>query len=420
MRLGVYWGGREVGRLERVDERSREYAFSYSQTSRAISLSLPASRLTFGAAESRPFFEALLPEGVVREQIARQLKLAASDSLGLLAELGRDCAGALQIAEEGDMSEVPAVDWLEDRELDALIEDLPNHPLGIDVGDRRLRLSLAGVQHKAVLVRDATGRFGRPLGGSPSSHILKPEPAVGGELARIERGAAYAGLAANEYFCMRLAARCGLAAATVELEELGGRPCLVVERFDRELAQWPPRRIHQEDLCQALGLTPDFKYQREGWRLPSYRALAELLNEHSTAPGVDRLAAAQGAVFDFLIGNADAHAKNISLLHVDGGVRLAPLYDVVSTAVYPALSAELALSVGDELDPGAISSIHWLGLAEDFGLNGKAFQRVRARLADLVGAEASRLREEARREGWHQPCLDGVLDVIATRMPRVV
>ncbi|HEV3035028.1 MAG TPA: HipA N-terminal domain-containing protein [Solirubrobacteraceae bacterium] len=94
MSLNVHWDGENVGRLERVDDRSREYAFSYTDASRSISLSLPVDRERFSPAESRPFFEALLPEGAVREQVASQLKLAASDSYGLLAELGRDCAGA--------------------------------------------------------------------------------------------------------------------------------------------------------------------------------------------------------------------------------------------------------------------------------------------------------------------------------------
>ncbi len=129
MSLGVYWEGEEVGRLERVDERSREYAFRYTQASRQISLSLPLGQQRFSPAESRPFFEALLPEGAVREQIASQLKLAASDSFGLLAELGRDCAGALQIIDAGRMSEEPSVHWLDDRELGALVEELPAIPL---------------------------------------------------------------------------------------------------------------------------------------------------------------------------------------------------------------------------------------------------------------------------------------------------
>jgi serine/threonine-protein kinase HipA len=409
MSLGVYWDGEEVGRLERVDERSREYAFRYTQKSRSISLSLPLSQERFSPAESRPFFEALLPEGAVREQIASQLKLAASDSYGLLAELGRDCAGALQIAEAKPISEPLMVQWLDDRELDALIEELPAHPLGMRVEDDRLRLSLAGVQHKAVLVRDGSGRFGKPLHGTPSSHILKPE------LPDSE----YPGLASNEYFCMRLSARCGIPTAGVELVTAAGRPCLVVERFDRELLTLSHHRLHQEDLCQALGLTPDFKYQRAGWRLPSYRALAELLDEHSPWPGLDRLAGAQAAAFHFLVGNADAHAKNISLLYVRDGVRLAPLYDVVSTAVYPELSTELSLSIGDELDPDAITQVHWHDLADDFGLNAGGFERVRRELVDRVAVEASRLRDEARAQGWNDPCIETILDVIAARAQRV-
>lgn len=409
--LGVYWDGREVGELQRVDERSRDYVFRYtSQASRPISLSLPLQPMCFEPSASRPFFEALLPEGATRDQIASQLKLAASDSFGLLAELGRDCAGALQIVESGRMSQTPSVQWLDAQGLDALIEEIPRHPLGIQRDDEHLRLSLAGVQRKAVLLRDADGRFGKPLDGMPSTHILKPEPPDGG----------YPGLAANECFCMRLAARSGLPSAKVELLTLAGRPCIVVERFDRDLSDWPPRRLHQEDLCQALGLTPDFKYQHAGWRLPSHRGLAELLSTHALEPGVDRLAAAYAAVFHFLIGNADAHAKNISLLHLAHGVRLAPLYDVVSTAAYPELSRELALSVGDELDPDAISSLHWSDLADDFALNASAFERARRELAGRVAAEALRLREQARADGWHHACIESILDVISARAPRVL
>ncbi len=408
MSLGIYWGGEEVGKLQRVDARSREYFFQYSNAARAISLSLPISGEAFTLAQSRPFFEALLPEGAVRERIAGQLKLAASDSYGLLAELGRDCAGALQILEAKRMSETASVRWLDDNELDALIEELPRHPLGMHAEDQRLRLSLAGVQNKAVLLRDEAGVFGKPLDGMPSTHILKPEPPDGD----------YPGLAANEYFCMRLAVRCGLSVAEVQLIELASRPCLVVQRFDRELSSFPPTRVHQEDLCQALGLTPDFKYQKEGWSLPSYAALAELLDEHSPSPGLDRLAGAHAAVFHYLVGNADAHAKNISLIHGEGGVHLAPLYDVVCTAVYPELDTQLALSIGDELDPDSITSIHFADLADDFSLNATAFARERRDLSQRVTTQARLLREEALEQGWHDPCIERILEVVASRVPR--
>lgn len=409
MSLSVYWDEAEVGRLQRVDERSREYSFHYTDLSRPISLSLPTDRASFTPAESRPFFEALLPEGALREEIAGQLKLPSSDSYGLLAELGLDCAGALQISERRLAPIRPQTRWLNDSELDDLIRELPRRPLGIRTEDKRMRLSLAGVQRKAVLVRDETGRFGEPLDGMPSTHILKPEP-------RDER---YPGLAVNEYFCMLLARRCGLNAANVALITAAELPCLVVERFDRDSSTSPARRIHQEDLCQALGITPDFKYQQPGWRLPSYAALAELLDEHSREPGLDRLAAAQAAAFNFLLANADAHAKNISILHGPDGVRLAPLYDVICTSAYPELSHDLALAIGDEHEPEAVGAAEWSDLAYDLRLRPSAFEGVRERLATIVLHEGARLCDQARRDGWHDGVLDTIMDRIAQRAERL-
>jgi serine/threonine-protein kinase HipA len=405
MSLGVYWDGVLIGSLTPGAEHTREYSFNYKEPRRAISLSLPTTQTSFTASQSRPFFEALLPEGTVREQIAAQLKLAVTDSYSLLAALGRDCAGALQIAEARRMSEPPSARWLDSGELDALIAELPSHPLGIDTNDDRLRLSLAGVQRKAVLVRDNAGRFGQPLHGLPSTHILKPDLATSD----------YPAIAVNEYFCMRLARAVGLPVANVELTTIAERPCLVVERFDRDSATEPVLRLHQEDLCQALGITPDFKYQLPDWRLPSYEALGNLLDEHSIRPGADRLAAAESAVFHFLVGNADAHAKNISLLHDEEGVRLAPLYDIVSTEAYPGLNRQLALGIGAEFDPDDIGELAWGDLAYDLGLSVSAFARRRALLVGRVMDAASALRDESRAGGWYDDVIDTILSVIAAR-----
>jgi serine/threonine-protein kinase HipA len=403
--LDVSWDGMLVGRLTPGAEHTREYSFDYTERHRAISLSLPTTQTSFTSSQSRPFFEALLPEGTVREQIAAQLKLATTDSYGLLAALGRDCAGALQIMDAKRRSEAGKARWLDDGELDALIAALPSHPLGIDTGDERLRLSLAGVQRKAVLVRDDAGRFGQPLHGLPSTHILKPDL----------RTSDYPAIAVNEYFCMRLARDVGLPVASVELTMIAERPCLVVERFDRDRTSTPVRRLHQEDLCQALGITPDFKYQLPDWRLPSYDALGDLLDQHGVRPGADRLAAAEGAVFHFLVGNADAHAKNISLLHDPEGVRLAPLYDIVSTEAYPELNSQLALGIGDEFDPDAIGEIAWGDLAHDLGLSVTAFARRRALLVRRVVDAAGALRDESHASGWYDEIIDTILNVIAAR-----
>jgi serine/threonine-protein kinase HipA len=405
MSLGVYWGPVRIGELELIGERTRDYRFRYLETDRPISLSLPVRTEPFGPSESRTFFDALLPEGVVREQIAASFKLAANDSFGLLAELGRDCAGALQILEQKRLSDPPGTRWLEPDELDQLIHELPRRPLGIATGDQRRRLSLAGLQRKLVLVRDRDDRFGEPLNGMPSTHILKPQPADD----------QYPDIATNEFFCMRLAERCGLPVAKVELIVTDERPCVVVERFDRDTEATPTRRLHQEDLCQALGLTTDFKYQQPGWSVPSYAALADLLDTHSLAPGLDRLAGAESAVFNFLVANADAHAKNISLLHEPGGVRLAPMYDIVCTGIYQDVNQVLALSIGDELDADKIGVAHWIDLAFDFRLNSRAFEGRRRALASIVPSHARELAKEARANGWHQRTLDDICQLIEHR-----
>jgi serine/threonine-protein kinase HipA len=149
--------------------------------------------------------------------------------------------------------------------------------------------------------------------------------------------------------------------------------------------------------------------------VPSYAALSELLNLHGALPGVDRLAGANAVVFNFLVGNADAHAKNISLIHQDDGVRLAPLYDVVSTAAYPELSRDLAISIGDEFDPEAIGPTQWADLADDFGLTPGQFARVRGQLTERVLRTAGELRREALSDDWHHPCIDTILETIDAR-----
>lgn len=242
-RLYVTWDKRPVGTLDRTgDTYGYDYTFTYDRTAdRAVSVALPIREAPYPNAQTRPFFDALLPEGALRESLAVQFRLPLNDAFGLLDKLGRDCAGALQIAAAIRPSETPVVDWLDAESLAAEIRELPRRPLGMPPGTRT-RLSLAGVQRKAVLVRGVDGRFGLPVHGAPTTHLVKPEP-VDGEPARI---------AVNEFFCMRLAAAVGLPVAGVELMTVADQRCLVVERFDRDRAAHPVRRLHQEDLCQAM------------------------------------------------------------------------------------------------------------------------------------------------------------------------
>lgn len=153
--------------------------------------------------------------------------------------------------------------------------------------------------------------------------------------------------------------------------------------------------------------------------MPSFAAFAQLLDAHGVRPGADRLLLAGATVFNYVIGNADAHAKNFSLLHEPGGVRMAPLYDLVSTAVYPEVSQALALAIGDAHDAAAVGYTEWTDFAGDLGLRAGFFARWRARLASRVRDAARAVCADARGEGWHAPVLDDVVQVIEKRAERV-
>ncbi|MGH9206550.1 MAG: HipA domain-containing protein, partial [Acidimicrobiales bacterium] len=205
---------------------------------------------------------------------------------------------------------------LDEDQLAGLIANLRTAPLGTGA---RVRVSLAGVQEKLLLTRLPDGRWGSPVDGTPSTHILKPEIRE------------YPNTVENEAFCMRVAGHLGLPVAEIATTRIGERRSLVVTRYDRVIDQsGHVQRIHQEDLCQATGMSPQRKYQEDGG--PPLRSLATILG--AIDPG--SLETLLGAVvFHVLVGNGDAHAKNYSLLHEpSGGLTLAPLYDVMSTLHY--------------------------------------------------------------------------------------
>jgi serine/threonine-protein kinase HipA len=315
-------------RVATIEQNRRRLALAYTAEARDIyapgtpllSLSLPVSAETFGSVVVRPFLAGLLPEEDPLGAIATELGLRADDVFGLLAALGRECAGAVVIKAEGDppprLATTTTAEPIDDEQLTELLANLRTAPLG---ASNRVRVSLGGAQEKLLLTRMPDGRWGRPVDGTPSTHILKPE------IRRIARSVA------NEAFCMRLAKRLNLRVAEVETIEVNERPVLVVARYDRVIdSEGNVQRVHQEDFCQALAVPPRRKYEEDGG--PSLRGLAETLN------GVDpnSLAALLAyVVVHVLVANGDAHAKNYSLLHTPEGVlSLAPLYDVMSTLRY--------------------------------------------------------------------------------------
>lgn len=369
MSLAVWMYGTKIGVLAR-----RRGALSFTYTPEALDLgagrplvstSMPVRSRPYGGSVPQAFFDGLLPEGEARRMIAYDFGLDERDVFGLLTALGRDCAGALVIIpEEETLVDEGAPEPISDAEVAERIRKLRVAPLGVD---QRVRASLAGMQEKLLLARVGEG-WGLPVDGAPSTHIIKP------------RHPLLENLVANEAFCLRVATHLGVTAASVEVGVFEDVEVLVVERYDRAVEGERVMRLHQEDFCQAHGLDTERKYEeRQGLSL---RQCAELLVRWSPGPEeLDRLL--DIVTLNALVGNADAHAKNLSLLHTPAGeVRLAPAYDVMSTVYYPAVSTTAGMFVNgiEDIRPLRPSdlireAVSW-GLAEE-----AATARVEERLA---------------------------------------
>jgi serine/threonine-protein kinase HipA len=415
--LSVFLRGRPVGSLERTGPSRYRFAYSRdaiegdrSEPMARLSASLPLREERFKPSESAPFFEGLLPEGAVRATVAGKLGLSEGNGFGMLAALGADCAGAVMVLPEdqppGPVGGPPLP--LSESQVGELLRDLPRDPLGVDVDPGGVRLSLGGVQDKLILIRLPGGEFAQPLGGMPSNCLLKPEH---------ER---FEGLAANEAFCMRVAAAAGNGVATTELLEIDAIRCLYSERFDRTVdADGSTVRLHQEDMCQALGLLPTQKYEAEGG--PSVASVIALLRrQRSPRIALDVNAFVRAVLTGFLLGNSDAHGKNFSLLYDPAaGVRLAPLYDVVSTAVYDGLTPRLAMAIGGEDDPSQVDLPSWERLGVESGLGGALPRFVQRWSSEVLAATESCLRD-AEQEGWSHPVLEAITDVCRERARRLI
>jgi serine/threonine-protein kinase HipA len=357
--LEVFLHERRAGTLRRKDNGNLQFRYDreyVEDEGQPLSLNLPLRVAAFAHRDCLAFFGNLLPEEDVRAQLALATGISASNDYRLLERFGGDVAGAVTLLAPGEKpptAEGAELEVLSAEQLDTLLVGLPQRPLAADEAGE-VRLSLAGAQSKLPVVEVEDG-FALPHGsGLPTTHILKPEPAR------------FPGLVANEFFCMRLAAAAGLEVAAVDRAETSsGLPYLIVTRYDRDLTQEPARRLHQEDLCQALGKLHFEKYQAEGG--PGVVDAMALIDEVSTAPARDRPQLWLALVFNVLIGNCDAHGKNYSLLYDARAPRLAPLYDLVSTAAYEELTPRLAMSIDGAKEVDEVGLGAWQQLAAEIG-----------------------------------------------------
>ena len=406
--LYVWWDGRLAGCLKQ--DRQGRLGFAYADTwlqaedAPALSVSLPKRAKPYPQRDCRPFFRGLLPEESQRDAAAQVLGVSRENDFSLLEHLGGDVAGALQFLPPEATPQPPAASQaapLGDEELMRMIDALPTRPLL--AGQAGLRLSLAGAQPKVPVVL-ADGKIALPAPEQPTTHILKPA---------IER---FPGTVENEALAMRLADAVGLDAAQAELRTVRKRTFLLVKRYDRLEDDDGLRRLHQEDFCQALGLPPERKYASEGG--PSFKACFTLLRQASVQPAIDVLKLLDAAIYNLILGNADAHGKNFSLLYGEAGPLLAPLYDLLSTAMYPELSPNLAMKLGKRATLADMDAKGWAAFARDSGLGLPLVRRRAAEISTLAKEHAPAVADELSRQGGHAGTLEKIADLVADRAER--
>lgn len=365
------WAGEELVGVLGHDSQANRFSFDYAAEWRQAEGRFPLSPLLplqrpagetpeQHSAQVRQFFENLLPEGEALDHAAQTAGTTRSNLVGLLIAIGKETAGALRVTMADDHAAAGTADGEQLREitpaqLSERIRERENIPFS--VWDGKVRLSIAGYQDK-IAVYEREGRWylveGRRLA---STEIVKPAP-MRKQLAT---------LPANEHLCMQLARRVGLEAAQTRLVHVP-EPVLLVRRFDRVETDAGVRRLHIVDGCQALGLAVSMKYERaygdtaevahlrEGASLPELFSLVD----QSPLPAVDRLGLLRWAIFQVLIGNTDAHAKNVSFFCDGRGLRLAPAYDLVCMdALDAGFSRTYAMAIGDAFSEDALTPYEW-------------------------------------------------------------
>ncbi len=378
-RLQVLLHGDLVGALieDEPGQMEFEYTDAWLQARNAIPLSrsLPRQPGRFPTKQTLPFFAGVLPEEQTRRIIARNLGFSDANDMALLRALGGDCAGAVSVLSAGQEIAHEGASTrrlLSDSSLESLLAELPQRPLL--AGEKGVRLSLAGARDKLPVIL-SDGGLHLPLEQTPSTHILKPEPGH------------YPGLALNEWFCMTLARSIGMQVPGVAYRRIGKIPCLVVERYDRRLLpDGHLQRIHQEDFCQALGHHPARKYQQEGGA--TIQDCLALIRSWSTAAVKDLPRFLDALIFNWIIGNADAHSKNYSFLYEDGKRVFAPLYDLVSTIHWPGLSSQPAMKLGNARSIRAFEGADWKKLARQ---NSLAWSLLKSRITQRCGEVTARV-----------------------------
>ncbi len=408
--LPVFYETRRVGTIEtHEDGPSFVYDPEWLRTRGAFPLSIlmPLSPRRTPPRVFEPWAANLLPEASQLQVVGRRLGAAPEDTIAILAAIGRDTAGALSIGRPGSTNPGGWVRVPSEAALERIINELPSKPFL--VGEDGVSMSLAGVQNKLGVAVDGKGRICVPHDGAPSTHILKPDS------ERLFGGVQ------NEALCLTIARRVGLNASRVTTGKADKRTYLLVTRYDRieQAGRW--RRLHQEDFCQALGKPPSAKYEanQTGIKGPTLADMFALTRNAMRAPDV--LALLDQVVFNVLVCNTDAHAKNYSLMISGKGFSLAPIYDVMCAAAWEGITRNLAQKIAGKNRGEHLKRRHWQGFAAECGLNAPRLIKRVEELASVVlrEARAAAAEVDAMPAGTHT-LMPAFVEAIETRARAIV
>ncbi|MCA9065013.1 MAG: type II toxin-antitoxin system HipA family toxin [Planctomycetaceae bacterium] len=407
-KLFVHYESLVVGELTPANDDRIQFRYDDNWVSRAgsfpISLSLPLDG-RFDTSASHHFFVNLLPEASVRQQICQALRISVSNDFELLKAIGGDCAGALAITPDAERpASAGSYEPVSEEQLSAWSVGTPNAFSAV-TGQNEVRLSLAGAQDKLPVHLVGEQVF-VPCHGSPSTALLKFASPF------------YSHLPENETFVTMVASAAGLPVVDIQLRQTARARIAVIGRYDRMEQDGRFRRLHQEDFCQALGIATSKKYEKEGG--PSLSQCAEVIRRHTSFPLVELRKLLQWSLFNLLVGNADAHGKNISLLYSDRhSLTLAPFYDLVCTRNYRQISRHMAMKYGNTTDPDLVTEIHLSALAADLRIRPQVVVKAMREMSDQILAAVPQVCEDFAQRYGDSPVLERIPIIVRKQIRRI-
>ncbi len=384
--------GELIGHLREDGGGAMAFDYSHSWLGRGdavpLGSNLPLDEQWHDGEAVTTYFDNLLPEGSVRDFVARALQVSTGNVFALLERFGGDTAGALALLPQGQLpSPKPRYLPMTHEAVHKCFASSRGIPLNLAGGEARI--ALAGAQDKMAVFIAPTGALAIPLGDAPSSHIIKPS---------MDHRAYLPQTAINEALVMSLAAAIGLDVAPVRYAP--DLDAVVIARYDRQWVGSHLQRLHQNDLCQTLGIEPGRKYESEGG--PTLAMCCTAVMQHSSKPALDKKRMLEWAVFNVAVGNMDSHAKNLSLLTMGGHTRLAPFYDLVCTTVYKHLSRRFAFKIGGENRPGWMMGRHWDRLAVELAVKPQLLLTIRLDICLRIERELPKVAGALRAQVAHR------------------